>query len=137
MVQLCKSERSVLALEMGPFRGVKYSSIFPLIRANTVQLPWADLHPRAEISPSVGWNRLSIWGCFGLNRVQMAPGKAESDFGLHGLISALGLKQIFFNFQCSCTNFCVLQTKSLLKEINAWVFFQFRFLQKLRGASIS
>ena len=125
MVQLCKSERSVLALEMGPFRGVKYSSIFPLIRANTVQLPWADLHPRAEISPSVGWNRLSIWGCFGLNRVQMAPGKAKSDFGPHGLISALGLKQIFLIFSVAVPIFVCCKLRVYSRKLTHGSFFNF------------
>ena len=42
---------------MVSFRRVKYSLIFeshfaPLIRANTVQLPSADLDPRAEMGPS-------------------------------------------------------------------------------------
>ena len=48
-----------------PFRWVKNSSIFfvgvqfgPLIiRAKTVQLPTATLHPRVEMISSVGWNR--------------------------------------------------------------------------------
>ena len=52
-----KSERSVLALKIGPFRWVKYSSIFesnlvPLTRANTsVQSTTADQDPRAEMGP--------------------------------------------------------------------------------------
>ena len=45
-----------------------------LIRANTVQLPGADLDPRAEVG---FW-----WGCFGSNCFQLALGEAESDFGL-------------------------------------------------------
>ena len=55
----CKSERSVLAVQIGPFRRVTFSPILggsyvaPLIRAYTVQLPWADLDPRAEMSPIV------------------------------------------------------------------------------------
>ena len=45
-----------------------------LIRAYTVQLPGADLDPRAEVG---FW-----WGCFGSNCFQLALGEAESDFGL-------------------------------------------------------
>lgn len=45
-----------------------------LIRANTVQLPGADLDPRAEVG---FW-----WGCFGSNCFQLALGEAESDFGV-------------------------------------------------------
>ena len=29
----------------------------------SVQLPWADLDPRTEISPSMGWNRHSGPAC--------------------------------------------------------------------------
>ena len=52
-----KSERSVLALKIGPFRWVKYSPIFesnlvPLTRANTsVQSTTTDQDPRAEMGP--------------------------------------------------------------------------------------
>ena len=52
-----KSERSVLALKIEPFRWVKYSPIFesnlvPLTRANTsVQSTTADQDPRAEMGP--------------------------------------------------------------------------------------
>ena len=52
-----KSERSVLALKIGPFRWVKYSPIFesnlvPLTRANTsVQSTTTDQNPRAEMGP--------------------------------------------------------------------------------------
>ena len=45
-----------------------------LIRANTVQLPGADLDPPAEVG---FW-----WGCFGLNCFHLALREAESDFGL-------------------------------------------------------
>ena len=41
---------------MGPFKWVKYSTgsnLCPLIRPITVQLPRADLDPRAEMSPNV------------------------------------------------------------------------------------
>lgn len=48
-----------------PFRWVQNSSIFfvgvqfgsLIIRAQTVQLPTATLHPRVEMISSVGWNR--------------------------------------------------------------------------------
>ena len=52
-----KSERSVLALKIEPFRWVKYSPIFesnlvPLTRANTsVQSTTTDQDPRAEMGP--------------------------------------------------------------------------------------
>ena len=41
------------------------SSLAPLKRANTVQLARADLVPRAEMSPSVDWNR-HLMGLFKL-----------------------------------------------------------------------
>ena len=68
----CKSERSVWAVQIGPFRpfcifGGSY--VAPLIRAYTVQLPWAALDPRAEMSPIVNCD----W---------IAPGEAEWDFVL-------------------------------------------------------
>ena len=48
---------------------------------NIVQLvlPWADLDPKAEMCPSVGWKR-HFMGPFWLNCAQMAPEAAESDF---------------------------------------------------------
>ena len=60
-----KSERSVLALKMGPFRGVKYDPIFesnlaPLKEGQYSSSTWADLDPKAEMGPSVGWNSLLI-----------------------------------------------------------------------------
>ena len=62
----CKSERSVLAVQIGPFRWVRFSPILggsyvaPLIRAHTVQLPWADLDPRAEMSPIVNCDWIAL-----------------------------------------------------------------------------
>ena len=101
-----KSERSVLALKIGPFRWVKYSPIFesnlvPLTRANTsVQSTTADQDPRAEMGPV--WTGIAFrWGCFGLNFAQMASGAAESDFGLQGWIAPSRLKQIFLIFSVS------------------------------------
>ena len=79
----CKSERSVLAVQIGPFRWVKFSPILgdsyvaPLIRAYRVQLPCADLDPRAEMSPIVNCD----W---------IAPGEAESDFVLQRWIGFWG-----------------------------------------------
>ena len=63
---------------------MKYSpyDVAPLIRGPyKVPLPRADLDPRAEMSPSMGWYRLST-GL--LNGTRMAPREAESDFGLQG-----------------------------------------------------
>ena len=101
-----KSERSVLALKIGPFRWVKYSPIFesnlvPLARANTwVQSTAADLDPRAEMGPV--WTGIAFWwGCFGLNFAQMASGGVQSDFGLQGWIGPSRLKQIFLIFSVS------------------------------------
>ena len=86
----CKSERSVLALKIGPFRWVKY-------RANTVQLSSADLVP--GLKWALPWAGIAFWlSFFGLNCAQMAPGRAESDFGLQGWIDTLELKQIFLIF---------------------------------------
>ena len=84
-----------------PFRCVKYSPIFesnlaPLIRADTVHFPRADLHPRAEMGLSEGWNSFFIE----LFCAQMAPGRPESsDFGLQVWIGTMRLKQIFIFFQ--------------------------------------
>ena len=46
------------------------------------------------------WAGIAFWkGFFGLNCAQMAPGRAESDFGpVLGWIDTLGLKQIFLIF---------------------------------------
>ena len=99
-----KSERSVLALKIEPFRWVKYSPIFesnlvPLTRANTsVQSATAD---QGWNGPRVDWNIAFWWGCFGLNFAQMASGGAESDFGLQGWIGPSRLKQIFLIFSVS------------------------------------
>ena len=97
-----KSERSVLAIKMGPFWWVKYSPIFesnlaPLNQGQHSQLTRADLVPGAEMGPRVGWNSLLI-EFFGLNCAQMAPGRDELDFGLQSWIDALGLKRIFLIF---------------------------------------
>ena len=81
----CKSERSVLAQKIGPFRWVKYSPIF--------ESNLAPLNQRQCNSVSYGWLRF-----FGLDCAEIAPGRAESDFGLQGWIDTLGLKQIFLIF---------------------------------------
>ena len=90
----CKSEmteRNVFSLKMRPF-GEQNTVLFygsnlaPLI--NTVQLPRDYLDPT--------WLKyVTEWVSIGLNCAQMAPGKAESDFGLQGRVSTLGLKKIF------------------------------------------
>ena len=102
----CKSERSVFALKIGPFRWLKYSPIFesnltPLnqgeyraIQSNYLGLIWTQ---GTKLAPA--WAVIAFWlSCFGLNCAQMAPGGAESDFGLQGCIGTLGLKQIFLIF---------------------------------------
>ena len=88
----CKSERSVLAVQSGPFRWVRFGPILggvlyvaPLIRAYTVQLPWTDLEPRAEMSSIVNCD----W---------IAPGEAESDFVLQRWIGFGAVQQIFLFF---------------------------------------
>ena len=102
----CKSERSLFALKIGPFRWLKYSPIFesnltPLnqgeyraIQSNYLGLIWTQ---GTKLAPA--WAVIAFWlSCFGLNCAQMAPGGAESDFGLQGCIGTLGLKQIFLIF---------------------------------------
>ena len=60
------------------------------MRANTVQLPRADLDLRAEMGPA--WTGIAFWwGCFGLSCASMVPGGAESDLNLQGLIGTWGL----------------------------------------------
>ena len=64
---------------------------------NTVQLARADLVPRLKWA--LPWAGIAFWLSFlGLNCAQMAPGRAESDFGLQGWIDTLGLKQILLIF---------------------------------------
>ena len=75
-------------IKCSPFSG---SNMAPLIRASIIQLPTTDLDPRAEMNPRVCSNRL-LMGLFwlkllcqeliALDCAQMAPGRAESDFGL-------------------------------------------------------
>ena len=85
---LCKSERTVLALKMGPFRRVKYSIFGSLYQGQYSPITWGWFAPTSrEMSLSVGWNRLLRYGagCLGFNhRAQMVQVKAESDCGLHG-----------------------------------------------------
>ena len=78
----------------GELLPLKYPRQSPV---NTVHLPGADVHSWAEWVPAtVGTGFL--WGCFGCNCAQMAPGGTESDFGMQGWIRFLGLKQIFLIF---------------------------------------
>ena len=67
-----KSKKVSLSPKNGAVSVSKH--FWALIRANTVQLPGADLDPRAEVG---FW-----WDCFGSNCFQLALGEAESDFGL-------------------------------------------------------
>ena len=60
-----QSERSVLALKIGPFRWVKYSPIFgpnlaPLNQGQYSPISYGWFGPRAEMGPTVGWNSLLI-----------------------------------------------------------------------------
>ena len=78
----------------GKLLPLKYPRQSPV---NTVHLPGADVHSWAEWVPArvgIGF----LWGCFGCNCAQMAPGGTESDFGMQGWIRFLGLKQIFLIF---------------------------------------
>ena len=62
----------------------------------------------------MGWSRLLRYGAVLAlinHRAQMVPGKAESDLSLHHRNTHFGTETDLFNFQCSCTNFGVLQTK--------------------------
>ena len=59
------SERSVLALEIVPFRWVKYSPIYesnlaPLNQGQYSPISKGWFGPRAEMGPTVGWNSLLI-----------------------------------------------------------------------------
>ena len=60
-----KKKRSVLALKwsgLGELNTVFLGGLMWLSNQGkymSVQLPWADLDPRTEISPSMGWNRHS------------------------------------------------------------------------------
>ena len=93
-----KSERSVLALKIGPFRWVKYSPFFesnlaPLNQSQYVQLA------RAEMGPTVGWNSLLIelfWLklCSNGSRkgwIRLCPAELNWHFGA---------ETDLFNFQC-------------------------------------
>ena len=62
------------------------------MQSNYVGLIWTH---SAEMNSSVGWDSL-LTGLFRPKCAQIAPGGAESDFGLKGWVSTLGLKQIFF-----------------------------------------
>ena len=65
--------------------------------ANAVQLARADLFP--GLKWALPWAAIAFWlSFFGLDCAEMAPGRAESDFGLQGWIDTLGLKQIFLIF---------------------------------------
>ena len=85
---LCKSERTVLALKVGPFRRVKYSIFGSLYQGQYSPITWGWFAPTGrEMSLNVGWNRLLRYGdgCLGFNhRAQMVQVKAESDCGMHG-----------------------------------------------------
>ena len=51
------------------------------MKANIVRLSRADLDPEAEMSLSVGWNRLLMW-LFLPKLCSMAPEETESDIDL-------------------------------------------------------
>ena len=121
----CKSERSVLALKMRPFRWVKYSPI-------RIWLSRADLDPRDEMGTSVGWNSLLIelfWPklCSNGSRrgwIRLWPAGlnlhfgAETDlFNLHCVFFSVRLKThcVTFDFHPDLPHSHF--TKSLLKEL--------------------
>ena len=63
------------------------------------------------------WAGIAFWlSFFGLNCVQMAPGRAESDFGLQGWIDTLELKQIFLIFSVCKNAFTFLEIEINFKE---------------------
>ena len=89
-----KSERSVLALKIGPFRWVKYSPIFgsnlaPLNQGQYSPISWGWFGPRAEMGPTVGWNNLLI---------ELFWPKLCSNGPRKGWIDPSGLKQVFLIF---------------------------------------
>ena len=95
------------------FRWVKYSPIFesnlaPLIRANTVQLPTADLHPGAEMGPIVGWNRL-LMGLLWLKLCANGSKRGWIRLRPAGLNWHFGAETDLLNFQCwRAINLCLI-----------------------------
>ena len=57
------------------------SNLASLVKANIVQLSRADSYPEAEMSLSVGWNRL-LMRLFLPKLCSMAPEETESDIDL-------------------------------------------------------
>ena len=103
----CKSERSVLALKMGTCWWVKYIPVFESIWLLWIRVSWSGLIQSNYLGLMLiwtqglkwnpGWTKIAFWwGCFGLSGAQMAPGGAETDFGMQGWIGTLGLKQTFY-----------------------------------------
>ena len=89
------------------------------LRANTVQLARADLVP--GLKWALPWAGRTFWlSFFGLDCAQMAPGRAESDFGRQGLIDTLGLKQIFLIFSvvlsCPSTSWGIYNSRCHVKR---------------------
>ena len=98
----CKSERSVLALKMGPFRWIKYSPIYFWVlfgslyqgQSNYPGMTWIQ-----GLKWVPAWAGIAFWwGSFALNCAQIASEGAESEFGLQSWIGTLELKQIFLIF---------------------------------------
>ena len=101
---------------MRPFRWVKYSPIFecnlaPLIRANTVLLPKADLDPRAEMGPSVGGNRLFM-GLLWLKLCSNGSKRGWIRLRPAVLNWHFAAETDLFNFQCErAINLCLVYTR--------------------------
>ena len=63
----------------------------PLVRAHTVQLPWADLVPRAEMSPIVNCDRI-------------APGEADQTLSCRAELAFGAVTDLFiFQYGLSAT----------------------------------
>ena len=100
----CKSERSVLAQKIGPFRWVKYSPIFesnlaPLNQRQCSPVSYGWFAPRAEMGPTVGWNSLLI-ELFWPKLCSNGSRKGWIRLWPAGLNWHFGAETDLFNFQC-------------------------------------
>ena len=87
-----------------------------LVMANTVRLPRADLDPRAEMNPSLGWNRLLMGHGSWRGWIRLWP---------VGLNWHFGAKTDLYKFQCTTWKWVgsVIsenQQASFMTEWNFW-----------------
>ena len=107
-----------------------------LVMANTVRLPRADLDPRAEMNPSLGWNRL-LMGLFWLKLCSNGSKRGWTRVWPAGLNWHFGAETDLCKFQCTTWKWVgsVISENQQATFMTEWNFWYGSKLRKKKSLS--